>query len=121
MAMMTAGLHRAPAEVRRLRGDLAAARRQLAELARLVAAYFAADAGPLVSLRTARAWAAESYARGRTDGIDAGRLEVIAELKATDREVKAAFELEIKRWGPGGRTHFADPRPGDFAGMETTP
>ena len=23
-------------------------------------------------------------------------------------------ELEQRRWGPGGRAHFADPRPGDF-------
>jgi hypothetical protein len=25
-------------------------------------------------------------------------------------------ELEQRRWGPGGRAHFADPRPGDFPG-----
>ena len=25
-------------------------------------------------------------------------------------------ELEEKRWGPGGRAHFGDPRPGDFPG-----
>jgi hypothetical protein len=25
-------------------------------------------------------------------------------------------ELEERRWGPGGREHFADPRPGDFPG-----
>lgn len=25
-------------------------------------------------------------------------------------------DLEVKRWGPGGREHFADPRPGDFPG-----
>jgi hypothetical protein len=25
-------------------------------------------------------------------------------------------ELERKRWGPDGREHFADPRPGDFPG-----
>jgi hypothetical protein len=25
-------------------------------------------------------------------------------------------DLEEKRWGPGGRAHFADPRPGDFPG-----
>ena len=24
--------------------------------------------------------------------------------------------LEILRWGPGGREHFGDPRPGDFLG-----
>ena len=25
-------------------------------------------------------------------------------------------ELEEKRWGRGGRAHFADPRPGDYSG-----
>ena len=25
-------------------------------------------------------------------------------------------ELEEKRWGPGGRAHFGDPRPGDYPG-----
>ncbi len=25
-------------------------------------------------------------------------------------------ELERRRWGPGGREHFADPRPGDYPG-----
>lgn len=25
-------------------------------------------------------------------------------------------DLERARWGPGGRAHFADPRPGDFPG-----
>ena len=28
----------------------------------------------------------------------------------------AFAELEERRWGPGGREHFADPRPGDFPG-----
>jgi hypothetical protein len=30
-------------------------------------------------------------------------------------------ELEQRRWGPGGRAHFADPRPGDFPGPGTQP
>jgi hypothetical protein len=25
--------------------------------------------------------------------------------------------LEVLRWGPGGRRHFGDPRPGDFLGQ----
>jgi hypothetical protein len=25
-------------------------------------------------------------------------------------------DLEVQRWGPGGREHFTDPRPGDFIG-----
>lgn len=30
-------------------------------------------------------------------------------------------ELEVRRWGPGGRAHFADPRPGDFPGRDARP
>jgi hypothetical protein len=30
-------------------------------------------------------------------------------------------ELEERRWGPGGRAHFADPRPGDFPGRAAKP
>jgi hypothetical protein len=26
-------------------------------------------------------------------------------------------DLELRRWGEGGREHFADPRPGDFPGL----
>jgi hypothetical protein len=28
----------------------------------------------------------------------------------------AHADLEAERWGPGGREHFGDPRPGDFPG-----
>jgi hypothetical protein len=27
-------------------------------------------------------------------------------------------DFEVERWGPGGREHFGDPRPGDFPGRE---
>jgi hypothetical protein len=27
-------------------------------------------------------------------------------------------EIEAERWGPGGREHFGDPKPGDFPGRE---
>ena len=30
-------------------------------------------------------------------------------------------ELEERRWGPGGREHFADPRPGDYPGRLAQP
>jgi len=30
-------------------------------------------------------------------------------------------ELEERRWGPGGRARFADPRPGDFPGRGARP
>ncbi|MGO9292506.1 MAG: hypothetical protein ACLP52_01250 [Streptosporangiaceae bacterium] len=26
-------------------------------------------------------------------------------------------ELEVRRWGPGGREHAGDARPGDYAGL----
>lgn len=29
-------------------------------------------------------------------------------------------ELEARRWGPGGRGHFGDPRPGDYPGRGVT-
>ena len=28
-------------------------------------------------------------------------------------------ELEVRRYGPGGRAHFGDPKPGDYPGRET--
>jgi hypothetical protein len=30
-------------------------------------------------------------------------------------------QLEERRWGPGGRAQFADPRPGDFPGRGARP
>ena len=30
-------------------------------------------------------------------------------------------ELEERRWGPGGRARFAEPRPGDFPGRGARP
>lgn len=107
---MTAPVLASPArEVRRLRAEIE-------ELQGILAAHVAADPGLTVSLSTARQWSAEAYSRGRADGIEAGRLAVIAELKTADRAVRAALELEIRRWGPGGRAQFGDPRPGDYVG-----
>lgn len=69
----------------------------------------------------------EMYEAGHTDGYRAGY-----EAALGDREADADAwwhqhgralvdgpthaELEARRWGPGGREHFADPRPGDFPG-----
>ena len=33
-------------------------------------------------------------------------------------EAAELAEAEARRWGPGGRAHFADPRPGDFPGRK---
>jgi hypothetical protein len=60
------------------------------------------------------------YQAGRADGYELGDADgyrrAIAEHKAIHRDLQEAFRWEIRRWGPGGRTRFADPRPGDFKG-----
>jgi hypothetical protein len=60
------------------------------------------------------------------DMYEAGRRD--AEADMAQRWARAAApvahggpdlaELEERRWGPGGRDHFGDPRPGDFPGRE---
>jgi hypothetical protein len=56
--------------------------------------------------------AAEAYERGAADGY----AQAIADVKAVQHGIVRDVELETLRWGPGGRAHFADPRPGDFPG-----
>ena len=33
----------------------------------------------------------------------------------------AQADLEAERWGPGGREHYGDPRPGDYPGRVPAP
>ena len=56
--------------------------------------------------------AATAYERGAADGY----AHAIADVKAAQHGLVRDAELETRRWGPGGRAHFADPRPGDFPG-----
>ena len=69
------------------------------------------------------------YAIGHAAGFAAGRE---AEARERDRAWNAAArpiaaggvthdELEERRWGPGGREHFGDPRPGDYQGAPCPP
>lgn len=51
---------------------------------------------------------AGDYHHGYIDGI-LGR-------KHAEHDAVEALRLELRRWGPGGREHFGDPRPGDFTG-----
>jgi hypothetical protein len=51
---------------------------------------------------------AGDYSRGYADGILA--------RKHLEHDAVEAARIELARWGPGGREHFADPRPGDFPG-----
>jgi hypothetical protein len=63
---------------------------------------------------------------GYACGLAAGRRQEAAERDALwaaaagpiARGGAPAAELELRRWGPGGREHFGDPRPGDYLGRE---
>ncbi len=65
------------------------------------------------------------YAIGHALGVDEGRrLEADERDEAWNRAAQdiarggvTHSELELRRWGPGGREHFGDPRPGDYRGQ----
>jgi hypothetical protein len=69
----------------------------------------------------------EMYQAGHADGYQAGYRQAEADQAARwNQTTRPAVgpnhaELEEQRWGPGGRAHFADPRPGDFPGRGTQP
>jgi hypothetical protein len=54
----------------------------------------------------------------RHAGFEAGRRSAFEEMaRAWAQAAKAVTgPVDERRWGPGGRAHFADPRPGDFPG-----
>jgi len=60
----------------------------------------------------------EMYQAGRRDAEAemAERWNRIAGPVSRARDLGGIEEIEARRWGPGGRAHFADPRPGDFPG-----
>ena len=70
------------------------------------------------------------FDRGRVDGwwrgIEHTRTAIAKEDAAAWKQVADPVVhpgpprdlVEERRWGPGGREHFADPRPGDFQGRE---
>ena len=69
----------------------------------------------------------EMYQAGHGDGYQAGYRQAEADQAARWNQATrpgggpSHAELEEQRWGPGGRAHFADPRPGDFPGRVTRP
>lgn len=69
--------------------------------------------------------AREAYEAGRQDGYrqrqaeDEARWRLAAGIAIPDGPSHA--ELEELRWGPGGREHYADPRPGDYPGRNPRP
>ena len=71
--------------------------------------------------------AREAYAAGHADGYRAGYRQADADQAARWNQAARAVdgparaELEERRWGPGGRAHFADPRSGDLPGRSPEP
>ena len=58
--------------------------------------------------------AREMYEAGRRDAEAAAALRYDGLTREADEALAAVND---RRWGPGGRAHFADPRPGDFPGL----
>jgi hypothetical protein len=72
--------------------------------------------------------ARQMYQAGQRAGFDAGYRQASADMAARWAQIARPVvhgishaELEKRRWGPGGRAHFADPRPGDFPGRAAKP
>ena len=72
--------------------------------------------------------AREMYQAGHADGYRAGYRQADADQAARWNQAAGAVtggpgraELEERRWGPGGRARFAEPRPGDFPGRGAQP
>jgi hypothetical protein len=68
--------------------------------------------------------AREAYEAGRQDGYQQAKAEEEARWRLaaglTVADGPGHAELEELRWGPDGREHFADPRPGDYPGQAHT-
>lgn len=60
--------------------------------------------------------AREMYAFGHERGLAEGYVLAVADVKAVQHGIVRDAELEARRWGPGGREHFGDARPGDYPG-----
>lgn len=117
----------------------------LALLAGLVAAYANPDpAGPdvravmldvMTERDTARAGLRDAECRAYASGVAEGQrsgygqgwaaceAHYAARWRNTYRPPadKTWAELEVRRWGPGGRAAFGQPRPGDFPGGRPVP
>ena len=83
--------------------------------AEAIAAAEQAEAETAYRNQLAREIAAAAYQRGLSDGY----VRAIEDVKAVQHGAVRDAELETARWGPAGREHFAEPRPGDFPGRRT--
>jgi hypothetical protein len=81
---------------------------------------------PLTEIELLRQIGRDAYERGRADGWYEGHETAEQEMaERWDRIAQPVArggiehdELEARRWGPGGRQHFGDPRPGDRSPAE---
>lgn len=82
---------------------------------------------PAEAIEAAELTEAESRYRNQVGRLmyQAGRRDAEADMAARwDEIARAAIrgpshaELEERRWGPDGRAHFADARPGDYPGRQ---
>jgi hypothetical protein len=84
---------------------------------------------PAEAIEAAELTEAETRYRNQVGRLmyEAGRRAAEAEMAAQWSRVTAVVrgpdlaELEARRWGPGGRAHFGDARPGDFPGRGARP
>lgn len=72
-------------------------------------------------LQLARETRAAAAAEGFERGYSEGYLRAVDDLKAAQKGIVRDAALEEVRWGPGGREHFGDPRPGDYPGRVPPP
>lgn len=125
-ARAAVSLRAADADLRQARAANVRPSGQLAELARLVQALLD-SIDHLEELRVRRLWHAEGWRAGFRAGLAEGR-----RLEAADRDAAwdaiatpiarggpSHSELERRRWGPGGRAAFGQPRTGDFQGVRS--
>jgi hypothetical protein len=79
---------------------------------------------PAEAIEAAELTEAETRYRNQVGRLmyEAGRRDTEAAMAAQWARVTAPVrgpdldEIEARRWGPGGRAHFGDPRPGDYPG-----
>ena len=64
-------------------------------------------------------WDACTAALG--DAYEEGFTDALMALKHAQHQAVTLTRGEQERWGPRGREHFADPRPGDYTGGPVTP
>ena len=54
------------------------------------------------------------------DAYEAGFADGLTALKHAQHQAVTLTRGEQERWGPGGREHYGDPRPGDHQGGPVT-